>query len=72
MTTPSGGLAPRHDGGGPCPFCTKPLPEGRALTFCPHCGQNVTVRHCPACSSEVEHGWRYCVTCGREVGTPGR
>lgn len=58
--------------GGPCPFCTKPLPEGRAVTFCPHCGQNVTVRHCPACSSEVENGWRHCVTCGREVGAPAR
>jgi predicted amidophosphoribosyltransferase len=58
--------------GGPCPFCTKPLPEGRAVTFCPHCGQNVTVRHCPACSSEVESGWRHCVTCGREVGAPAR
>jgi predicted amidophosphoribosyltransferase len=53
--------------GGPCPFCAKVLPEGRAVTFCPHCGQNVTVRHCPACSSEVEPDWRYCVTCEASI-----
>ncbi len=51
--------------GGPCRYCTRPLPEGRAVTFCPSCGQNVTVRHCPACSTELDLGWRYCITCGR-------
>lgn len=57
------------DHGGPCSFCTNALPTGRAITFCPHCGMNVTVAQCPACSSEVQAGWRYCVTCGRDVGS---
>ncbi len=57
------------DRGGPCPFCTHALPAGRAVTFCPHCGMNVTVAQCPACSSEVEPGWHYCVTCGRDVSS---
>lgn len=53
--------------GGPCRYCGQPLPEGRAVTYCPSCGQNVTVRHCPACSTELEIGWRFCITCGRQV-----
>lgn len=51
--------------GGRCPYCGQALPEGRAVTFCPYCGQNVTVVRCPACSTELEAGWRFCVTCGR-------
>ena len=53
--------------GGPCPHCTNALPAGSAVTFCPHCGLNVTVAQCPACSSEVAPGWHFCVTCGRDV-----
>jgi predicted RNA-binding Zn-ribbon protein involved in translation (DUF1610 family) len=48
-----------------CQSCNEPLPTGRAVTFCPHCGQNVTTAHCPACGSELEVGWRFCPTCGR-------
>jgi Double zinc ribbon len=48
-----------------CRACNEPLPSGRAVTFCPHCGQNVTTAHCPACGSELEVGWRFCPTCGR-------
>jgi hypothetical protein len=50
-----------------CRYCGGELPEGREVTFCPHCGQNLTVKQCPACSTELELGWRYCVTCGRQV-----
>jgi hypothetical protein len=53
-------------GGGPCRYCGGELPEGRRITFCPHCGQNLTIIHCPACSTELEVGWRFCTTCGRE------
>jgi predicted amidophosphoribosyltransferase len=60
---------PAIDHGGPCPYCTQPLPEGRAVVFCPHCGMNCTIAQCPACSSEVEPGWKFCVTCGRDVAT---
>jgi len=63
-----GGSAGHAAGGATnCPYCAGKLPEGRDVTFCPHCGQNVTVRHCPACSTELEVGWRFCVTCGRNV-----
>lgn len=48
-----------------CKSCNEILPGGRAVTFCPHCGQNVTTAHCPACGSELEVGWRFCPTCGR-------
>jgi hypothetical protein len=51
----------------PCMFCGGDFPKGRPITFCPHCGMNVTVRLCPACSAEVEVGWKFCPTCGRGV-----
>ena len=54
-----------------CHYCSGVLPRGRTLTFCPHCGQNLTVRHCPACSAEVEMGWKFCVCCGRGVAAQG-
>lgn len=53
--------------GGPCRYCGHALPQGRPVTFCPSCGQNVTVQHCPACSTELEVGWQYCITCGRAM-----
>jgi len=53
-------------GGGSCQYCGGALPEGRRISFCPHCGQNLTIIHCPACSTELEVGWRFCTTCGRE------
>jgi hypothetical protein len=48
-----------------CTFCNGELPSGRQISFCPHCGQDLTVVHCPACGSELERGWKFCVTCGR-------
>jgi predicted RNA-binding Zn-ribbon protein involved in translation (DUF1610 family) len=56
--------------GGTCPHCARPLPAERGVTFCPYCGENLTVRRCPACSTELEVGWRFCITCGREVDDP--
>jgi hypothetical protein len=50
-----------------CRYCSGALPTGRNLTYCPHCGQDLTVHHCPACSTELEVGWKFCVTCGRNV-----
>ena len=55
--------------GGKCRYCGGTLPSGRRLTFCPHCGQTLTVQHCPACNTELEVGWKFCTTCGRGVGT---
>lgn len=53
-----------------CRFCGGKLPETRTLTFCPHCGVNLTVRQCPACSTELDVNWRFCVTCGRGSDVP--
>ena len=54
--------------GEPCRFCGGALPPGRQITYCPHCGQNLTVVNCAACGTELELGWGYCTTCGRAVG----
>lgn len=51
-----------------CRFCGGTLPESRAVTYCPHCGQNLAVRNCPACGTELDKSWRFCVTCGRSAG----
>lgn len=50
-----------------CRFCSGMLPEGREVTYCPHCGQNLAVRNCPACGTELDKNWRFCVTCGRSA-----
>jgi hypothetical protein len=50
-----------------CPFCSGTLPEGRAVIYCPHCGNNLSVSRCPACGGELEKGWKFCVSCGRSV-----
>ena len=55
-------------GAGSCRYCGGDLPDGRAITFCPHCGQNLTVVHCPACGTELDVGWKFCTTCGRSAG----
>jgi hypothetical protein len=55
--------------GEPCRFCGGSLPPGRQISFCPHCGQNLTVINCAACGTELELGWSYCTTCGRAVAT---
>lgn len=51
--------------GDSCRYCGGALPVGRRILFCPHCGQNLTVQHCAACGTELEVGWKFCVTCGR-------
>ena len=48
-----------------CKYCGQPLPLGRELRFCPHCGQDLSVHRCGACSAELEPGWKFCVSCGR-------
>jgi hypothetical protein len=50
-----------------CRYCSGELPDGRALNFCPHCGQNLQVLNCPGCGAEVEFGWKFCVSCGKSV-----
>lgn len=48
-----------------CRYCDSQLPGDRKITYCPHCGMDLTKRQCQACSTELEAHWRYCVTCGR-------
>lgn len=55
-------------GGERCSFCGGTLPVGRIVNFCPHCGQSQSVTQCPECRSEVEIGWRHCITCGFALG----
>jgi len=52
---------------GGCRHCGGDLPTGRVVNFCPHCGQNLKVLHCPACGAELEANWRFCVACGKSV-----
>ena len=47
-----------------CPFCGGDLPIGRAVRFCPHCGQNQKTMPCPDCGVEADIGWKHCVACG--------
>lgn len=53
-----------------CRFCGGRLPDERKVIFCPHCGLDQTKRQCPACSTELEAAWRFCVTCGRSADLP--
>jgi predicted RNA-binding Zn-ribbon protein involved in translation (DUF1610 family) len=41
----------RHTHAG-CRYCGGELPEGREVIFCPHCGQNLSIKQCPACSAD--------------------
>jgi len=50
-----------------CRYCGSALPEDRGVVFCPSCGHNVTVQHCPACNTELEVDWKFCITCGRDT-----
>jgi len=52
-----------------CPYCGETVPGARKVNFCPQCGQPPSGElRCPACGSEVDVGWRYCVSCGRATG----
>ncbi|HEX5438479.1 MAG TPA: zinc ribbon domain-containing protein [Gemmatimonadaceae bacterium] len=50
-----------------CTYCGHALPPGREASFCPYCGQNLKTQRCPACGTELDIGWQYCITCGRGV-----
>ncbi|HJQ21644.1 MAG TPA: zinc ribbon domain-containing protein [Gemmatimonadaceae bacterium] len=63
----SGGPARATTDAPRCRYCGGDLPPGRTLNYCPHCGQNLQVKNCPACGAEVEAGWRFCVVCGKSV-----
>lgn len=72
-TPPSGQSAPvrpapaPHAHGPGCRYCGGELPDGRDAQFCPHCGQNLSIKQCPACSTELDLEWQFCITCGRQA-----
>jgi hypothetical protein len=69
-SSPGGGRASSGiiaQAGEQCKYCNGQLPAGRRITFCPHCGQNLTVVNCLACGTELDLGWKFCTTCGRPV-----
>jgi hypothetical protein len=48
-----------------CRFCGGTLPEDRDANYCPHCGENLKTKRCPACGVEMDSSWKFCVACGR-------
>jgi len=69
-TAPSGDHAAKHAAAVSvtCPACSEGLPQGRAVTFCPFCGEQIGVTKCNRCGDEIQPGWRFCVTCGTSAG----
>ncbi len=53
-----------------CRFCQGKLPLGRTATFCPHCGERLIPLTCERCGTELEAGWKHCITCGAPVQNP--
>lgn len=57
----------RLDASPRCSYCGGPLPSGRTVNFCPHCGQNQSFTRCPECQADLEIGWKHCINCGHSV-----
>ena len=68
LPTPS--ISVKKADGPICRFCSGRLPDGKLIRFCPRCGVDQTKRQCPACSTELDTTWRFCVTCGRSADLP--
>ena len=51
-----------------CLLCSRPVPSGRVVNFCPHCGASQGLKRCRVCQNETEAGWRHCVSCGTALG----
>jgi predicted RNA-binding Zn-ribbon protein involved in translation (DUF1610 family) len=65
---PPARAASAGDSGARCGYCGGRLPSARTVNFCPHCGENQSFTRCPECQSELELGWRHCISCGHPVG----
>ena len=52
---------------GRCSYCGGSLPQGRSVNFCPHCGESQSFIRCPSCQTDVELGWKHCITCGAAI-----
>jgi Double zinc ribbon len=54
-----------------CPRCRESLPRTRRVVFCPFCGERVDPLRCSRCGTELEPGWKHCITCGRPTTSDG-
>ncbi|MHB1193425.1 MAG: zinc ribbon domain-containing protein [Longimicrobiales bacterium] len=59
---------PAHAVPDTCRWCRAELPPRANLNFCPFCGTDVHVVPCPGCGEELDPEWRFCISCGTEVG----
>ncbi len=54
-----------------CPRCRESLPRTRRVVFCPFCGERLDPLRCSRCGTELEPGWKHCITCGRPTTSDG-
>jgi hypothetical protein len=55
-----------------CAHCSKPVPAGRQVVFCPWCGERLIPFTCARCGTELDSEWRHCITCGAPSMDPFR
>jgi len=51
-----------------CRWCRAELPMRANLKYCPFCGTDIRIVPCPECGQELEPEWRFCISCGTEIG----
>lgn len=54
-----------------CRSCGRSLPERADARFCPYCGSDQRSLRCEGCDTDLEAGWKYCPSCGRQAGPSG-
>jgi len=57
------------ESGSKCVHCGSTLPTGKRVAFCPFCGHQLLAIRCPGCGTEIEPGWRHCISCGHATGS---
>jgi len=65
------GAAPADPAGadGHCAWCRSELPTGRAVHYCPYCGQDQSQLPCRSCGEALESDWQFCITCGAQAAS---
>ena len=69
MTKPAPASHPKGSG---CPACSREIPAGRQVVFCPWCGERLVPFTCHRCHTELDSAWQHCITCGAPVKDPYR
>jgi hypothetical protein len=75
IPSPLTGPAPYERGREPapaslgCPHCGSSFPKGRVVRFCPFCGRSADTIACPACHTELDSGWYFCIACGHRIAS---